>query len=584
MRTLRKLNFFLITICLFVFALTTTLTGAIYRKVLFENTYQTTLGFLKQMEFNLSEKRNKFQETAVSLLAGETLKRLDAEEDAESAYAYEAVNGFNRDVLSILNYSDDISSILYLNRDGILVGTDGKTVWREPAGDALLLRLENIHEGAVFHGGFSSELFYQNKGYLGKKNEEYLSIIAPYWGEQSNESTGKLIVNIREKAFRNVFSSTIEKNDGEIYILDIAGKILSSTSDREIGTIYAGADRIERQDMPFYLIEGDKFIIYYAMPEMGWDIVWEKEADAFYAQANLLHYILIGFVLLSLVVILGSYAFYAKMLLRPLRNLVCAMEDIGKGNYGIQINEDLNGEIGNVIESFNKMSKDIEILTKENVRITNEKRTLQLLALQEQMSPHFVLNALNTIKWMAMLSRQENIVNMVIALSKIIQAFKNTNAFGTIGDEIEFIKNYVLVMNYRYGDVIHVHYDVDKMLETVSIPIFFIQPLVENCLKHGFADTNCRGDIFIEVKRQNKEMTILVTDNGKGMDSEAETELKRKLKQKNQMPLSDTGGVGLMNIAKRMWIYYGEKASITVKNNGKCGVCTELEIPLPDNR
>ena len=128
MRTLRKLNFFLITICLFVFALTTTLTGAIYRKVLFENTYQTTLGFLKQMEFNLSEKRNKFQETAVSLLAGETLKRLDAEEDAESAYAYEAVNGFNRDVLSILNYSDDISSILYLNRDGILVGTDGKTV------------------------------------------------------------------------------------------------------------------------------------------------------------------------------------------------------------------------------------------------------------------------------------------------------------------------------------------------------------------------------------------------------------------------------------------------------------------------
>ena len=213
--------------------------------------------------------------------------------------------------------------------------------------------------------------------------------------------------------------------------------------------------------MPLYLIEGKKFIIYYAMPEMGWNIVWEKEIDAFYAQANLLHHILIGFVLLSLVIILGSYAFYAKMLLRPLRNLVYAREDIGKGNYGIQINEDLNGEIGNVIESFNKMSKDIEILTKENVRITNEKRTLQLLALQEQMSPHFVLNALNTIKWMAMLSRQENIVNMVIALSRIIQAFKNTNAFGTIRDEIDFIKNYILVMNYRYGDVIHVHYDVD---------------------------------------------------------------------------------------------------------------------------
>lgn len=582
MRTLRKLNFFLVTVCLIVFALTTTITGAIYRKVLFENTYETTLGFLKQMEFNFSEKRNKFQETAVSLLAGESLKRLDDEGSLESAYAYEAINGFNKDVLSVLNYSDDIASILYLNRDGILVGTDGKTVWREPAGKELFLKLEQIHKGAVFQGGFSSELFYQNKSYLGKKKEKYLSIIASYWGEQENGSTGKLIVNVKEKAFRNVFSSTIEKNDGEIYILDIKGKVLSSTSDGEIGTIYAGADRIERQDMPLYLIEGKKFIIYYAMPEMGWNIVWEKEIDAFYAQANLLHHILIGFVLLSLVIILGSYAFYAKMLLRPLRNLVYAMEDIGKGNYGIQINEDLNGEIGNVIESFNKMSKDIEILTKENVRITNEKRTLQLLALQEQMSPHFVLNALNTIKWMAMLSRQENIVNMVIALSRIIQAFKNTNAFGTIRDEIDFIKNYILVMNYRYGDVIHVHYDVDERLEMVSIPIFFIQPLVENCLKHGFSDTNCRGDIYIEVKRQNKEMIIRVTDNGKGMGPKAEEELNEKLKRKNQMPLSDTGGVGLMNIAKRMWIYYGEKASIVVKNNGECGVCAELGIPLSD--
>ena len=91
------------------------------------------------------------------------------------------------------------------------------------------------------------------------------------------------------------------------------------------------------------------------------------------------------------------------------------------------------------------MSLDIDVLTKENERINNEKRALQLLALQEQMSPHFVLNSLNTIKWMAVLAREENIVNMVIALSKIIRAFKNTNAFGTIGEEIDFIKNYILV-------------------------------------------------------------------------------------------------------------------------------------------
>lgn len=574
MKTLRKLNFFLITVCLLVFALTTTITGQIYKKVLFDNTYETTLGFLRQMEFNFSEKKSKFEETTVSLLAGENLKRLDVEPDLSSAYAYETINGFNKEVLGILSQSDDVASIIYLTYDDTLIGTDGKTVWREKAGDALLARLEDAQEGTAFQGGFSAGLFYENKEYLGKQEENYLSIVVPYRGR------GKLIVNVREKAFRNVFSSTIRKNDGEIYILDGSGSILSSTNDGEIGKQYGRTEQMRDKRTPFYVREGEELIIYYALPKMGWSVVWEKELNAFYEQARLLQHILVGFVLFSLAIILASYAFYAKMLLKPLHRLIRAMEDIGRGNYGIQIEESMYGEIGNVIRSFNRMSQDIRILTRENVRITNEKRTLQLLALQEQMSPHFVLNALNTIKWMAMLTRQENIVNMVIALSKIIHAFKNTDAFGTIGQEIEFIRNYILVMNYRYGDVIHVHYEVDGTLTEISIPIFFIQPLVENCLKHGFASTNCKGDIFIRVNRAGEEIRIAVSDNGRGMDRGKMEELNRKLRLKNQMPLLDTGGVGLMNIAKRMWIYYGEKASITVKNNRDCGVCTELTLPL----
>lgn len=581
MKTLRKLNIFLLMVCLVVFTLTITITGEIYKRVMFENTYETTLGFLKQMEFNFSEKKEKFWETTVSLLTSDSLKRLDAESDVEAAYAYEAVNEFNRDILSILNYSGEISSIVYLNKNNILIGTDGKTVWREKAGAPLLEKLEQIQEEVIFHGDFSSALFYANKDYLGKEKENYLSMIVPYRIVSGDGSTGRLIVNISEKAFRNVFSMTMEENAGDIYILNDDEKVVSSTREEAIGKSYARIEKIEDQQLPFYTIDQEELIIYYAMPEMGWNMIWEKEIDTFYEQADLLRYILVGFVLLSMVIILGSYGFYAKKLLKPLQKLVCAMEDIGKGNYGIQIEETINGEIGDVIQSFNQMSCDIKALTKENSRITNEKRTLQLLALQEQMSPHFVLNALNTIKWMAMLARQENIVNMVIALSKIIHAFKNTNAFGTIGQEIDFIQNYIFVMNYRYGDVISVHYDVEEELERISIPIFFIQPLVENCLKHGFASTNCKGDIYISVNQRGEYIDIRVKDNGNGMDTATEMQLNEKLKEKNQMPLSDTGGVGLMNIAKRMWIYYGEKASITVKNNISCGVCAELRIPLP---
>lgn len=579
MKILKKLNLFLIAVCLLVFTLTTAITGMAYRKVLFDNTYQTMLGALKQIEYNFSEKRSVFQETVLKLLCGESLEKLDAQQDIRSVYAYEAINAFNKDVLSVLSYMDDISSILYLNREGMLIGTDSKTVWRESAREPLLTMVEGIGPGISFQSGFSSELFYNNKKYLGKSSENYISIVVLYQPVQSREGKGYLIVNIKEVAFRNIFSATMEKDAGNIYIVDASGSVLSSTNEEQIGRRYRLADDVENQNDAFYMIDGEEYVIFYAMPEMGWGIVWEKPVQSFYAQADLLNRILICFVLFSLIIILLSYSIYAKMQLKPLHILVQAMEDIGKGHYGIRIEEKVDGEIGNVIESFNKMSRDIELLTKENVRITNEKRTLQLLALQEQMSPHFVLNALNTIKWMAVLAREENIVNMVIALSKIIRAFKNTNAFGIIGEEIDFIKNYILVMNYRYGDVIHVHYDVEPELEQISIPIFFIQPLVENSLKHGFSSTNCKGDIYIHLSREKEMIFIQVSDNGKGMEPQEAEKLNQMLNVINQMPLFETGGVGLMNIAKRMRLYYGEKSSIQIRNNAECGISIELRIP-----
>lgn len=258
-----------------------------------------------------------------------------------------------------------------------------------------------------------------------------------------------------------------------------------------------------------------------------------------------------------------------------------AMAVVGQGKYGLTLDQKGHGEIEEVINSFNTMSKDIEILTNDNIRINDEKKTLQLLALQEQMNPHFVLNALNTIKWMALIAKEQNIVEMVISLSKVIYAFRNDDAFCTIEKEIDFVKNYISVMNFRYGNVIHVKYEIEETILQHHIPMFIIQPLVENSLKHGFETTNHQGHIAIQVFEERELICIRIRDDGKGIPEQLLCELNERLSKPLAQQKNENNGIGLINIAKRLKLYYGETYGVSVGSIADSG--TEVVITLPVN-
>lgn len=578
MKELRKLSLFLFGLGTLVFVLSTTMIGQIYKGILFENTYDTAIGSLRQMEYHFNEKISSISNSVIHILAGQGLKNLASEEDVTSVYSYQAINEFNKEVQEVLDYNTEVASILYINNKDVVVGTDGNTVWKEKAGEEFIEKLDGNSDEVIIRGGLDSALLYEKKPYMRVPFEYYITIAVPCGYSYDSANDGILLVNIREKEIRNIFSFLLTAGTGNIYVLDEEGEILSATEVDKIQEKWPLWMELAQQEEP-YFVHDSNYIISYEMQKIPFRIILERPEDTFFVQANQLYRILVCVILCSLLIVFICYAIYSHILLKPLNSLVEAMTSIGKGKYGIRIETDARGEIARVIESFNKMSADIERLTTENVRINNEKRILQLLALQEQMSPHFVLNALNTIKWMAMLNREENIVNMVIALSKVIQAFKNTNAFGTIGEEIEFIKSYIEVMNWRYGNVIAVHYQVEKACAEKEIPLFFIQPLVENALKHGFASTNCRGEIYIEVKRYGEILRINVSDNGSGMSEEKIYELNERLKMNRYMRLIDTGGIGLINIAKRIQLYYGEGYGMRIYSNGEAGLNVEEVLP-----
>lgn len=192
----------------------------------------------------------------------------------------------------------------------------------------------------------------------------------------------------------------------------------------------------------------------------------------------------------------------------------------------------------------------------------------ELRALQAQIHPHFLFNALNTIisycRTDALKARE-----LLIKLSEYLRTgFKTSENFIPLQQEIEHIKNYLSIEEARFSDRLQVFYDVDPDL-VCDIPPLILQPLVENALKHGLAQKTSDGHLKIIVKQLPNVIQISIEDNGCGFDDE----------QKKKLMTSDPsiGGIGLRNVISRIRFIYGTQVDIQSEVN--IGTTITLFIP-----
>lgn len=192
----------------------------------------------------------------------------------------------------------------------------------------------------------------------------------------------------------------------------------------------------------------------------------------------------------------------------------------------------------------------------------------ELRALQAQIHPHFLFNALNTIisycRTDALKARE-----LLIRLSEYLRTgFKTNENFISLHKEIEHIKNYLSIEEARFSDRLQVIYDIQPEVEC-HIPPLILQPLVENALKHGLAQKTENGQITILVRQLPNVIQISIQDNGCGFDDE----------KRQKLMTSDTSidGVGLRNVISRIRFIYGTQVDILSKVNE--GTTITIYIP-----
>ena len=272
-----------------------------------------------------------------------------------------------------------------------------------------------------------------------------------------------------------------------------------------------------------------------------------------------------------LFLILVFYIFQ-KSFLKPISELKYAMDQFAQGNMDIQMRQIHSGELRSLPKHFNAMTKQINELMIKNEKSVNEKNDFKIQALTAQLQPHFMYNALNTIKWMAVINRQENIQRVTEALIYVLMhAAKVKKENYTLRDELELIEKYAVIQKARFMNF-EIEQEISSELMEYRIFQFILQPAVENSIIHGFQRGMVKGGkIKIRAWEEQRVLRIVVEDNGCGFDvSEWE---------KRNEPRENHTNIGLRNVEQIIELEYGNVYGMEIQSAP--GEGTRISYRLP---
>jgi|GEM_PF-1033807 Putative regulator of cell autolysis len=265
-------------------------------------------------------------------------------------------------------------------------------------------------------------------------------------------------------------------------------------------------------------------------------------------------------------------------------------------NFKMTIEISGTDEIGSLEKDFNSMIKEIDTLVNEiyktslrmkdveiySQKVLVEKKEAELIALQEQINPHYLFNTLEIIRMNLVLKGDGETANIIRAFSEGFRVCIESNEdIYLLRDEMRFVENYFAIQKYRFGSAITFLVDIPENMLDYYIPKLLIQPLVENSICHGITKKQGGGTVKIEVYQVNSTMHIKVSDSGIGID-ENELEKVRNIIY-NDMSIKDSSKIkmfALKNLHKRLNLMYGSAYGLKISSTMNIGTYVEVNLPV----
>ena len=372
--------------------------------------------------------------------------------------------------------------------------------------------------------------------------------------------------------------------DGSVsYIINDRNAIVASSDQSQSGIYLLDYDSIEDSFMSSNnfiertILDTTVYAGFYNIKQPGWFMVTVLPAGPLITQSNMImvQYILMYLAFLVLALILTHYM--SRSITNRISSVIHQMSKVRKGTLSPMESPTYHDEIGDLIDTYNYMTRKMDQLMSEQAKAAEELRLAEFHSLQAQINPHFLYNTMDMINWLAQQGRTAEVSSAVQSLSRFYKlTLSRKQSISTIAQETEHATIYLEIQNMRYHNSIEFVSDIPDELMEYQIPKLTLQPLIENAVLHGILEKDDKaGTIVLTGWLEDSSIVLLISDDGVGISPD---KLSSILSGEGS---SSSGGtnIAVYNTHRRLQILYGTDYGLTYSNNPGGG--TEVEIHIP---
>ena len=560
-----------------IFALTSIVPIVLISVILLYNTFQLIQNntrvmmqmSLEQADKNMNLRLEACKDMLLQMYTDDSMTswtdKLNRNEDAAVT-----VNQMRRYLSAMMNSRDYIRAITVIAENGVMITCHQITsaTYENPWLEHFSLSKEELYRQVSSDGLFH---FYPTEyatRFAG--SDYYLFHIAHRIIDYRNleKKCGIIVISLDESLLGDtLLPNTSEESETDYCcLLQEDGRIISHPDKSRIG---------ERMDQE----TGSSGIYTYTDETLGWNIVSVTDQSRYGRTLALNLGLIAGICLVTVLIAVMLVLRQTGRLVSSVNRVVTYMQQVGSGDLGVRVPDDEGrpAEMDTVAVEFNRAVTKLED-AQEKERDANAKRIqAELKALEAQINPHFLYNTLDTINWMAIEKDAFDISNAINSLATILRyAISDYGSEVPVRDEIEWLKRYVYLQQYRLKSSFICNIHVEPELMDEKIHKLLLQPFVENAIIHGFGREQGRYVLDVVMTREGNMIRIVVRDNGKGI----QPDVLQRIRENGSASEEEKEHMGLRIAITRFRMYTAEQGIFDIASEPGHGTAVTLLYPV----